>query len=98
MSKKFENTYRPLPTNCTIKESKINGLGLFATEDIPINYEFGITHHWLDEECIRTPLGGFLNHSENPNAFIVDDGDVRTMFSVRKIKKNEEIVVYYKLY
>jgi SET domain-containing protein len=98
MSKKFENTYRPLPTNCTIKESKINGLGLFATEKIPINYNFGITHHWLDEECIRTPLGGFLNHSENPNAFIIDDGDVRTMFSVREIKKDEEILVYYKLY
>ena len=96
--KKFKDSYRPLPSNCTIKESKINGLGLFALEDIPINYEFGPTHHWLGEECIRTPLGGFINHSETPNAFIVDDGDIRTMFSVRKIKKDEEIVVYYKLY
>jgi SET domain-containing protein len=96
--KKFKDTYRPLPPNCTIKPSKINGLGLFALETIPINYNFGVTHHWLDEECIRTPLGGFLNHSENPNAFIVDDGEIRTMFSVREIKKDEEIVVYYKLY
>ncbi len=96
--KKFKDSYKPLPSNCTVKESKINGLGLFAKEDIPINYEFGITHHWLDTECIRTPLGGFINHSETPNAFIVDDGDIRTMYSVRKIKKDEEIVVYYKLY
>ena len=96
--KKFKDSYKPLPSNCTVKESKINGLGLFAKEDIPINYEFGPTHHWLGEECIRTPLGGFINHSEEPNAFIVDDGDIRTMFSVRKIKKDEEIVVYYKLY
>jgi hypothetical protein len=95
---KFKDTYRPLTDNLTIKESKINGLGLFATKDIPINYNFGITHHWLDEECIRTPLGGFVNHSENPNAFIVDDGEIRTMYSVRAIKKDEEILVYYKLY
>ena len=93
-------TYRPLPDNCTIKESNIEGIGLFATEDIPINFNFGITHHWLDNqfrEAIRTPLGGFINHSINPNCFIVDDRKVRTLYSVRKINKGEEIVVYYKL-
>ena len=29
--------YNPLPKNLTIKKSKINGLGIFATEDIKSN-------------------------------------------------------------
>ena len=37
-------TYKPLPKNLTIKQSKIHGLGLFATEDIKKQHEFGISH------------------------------------------------------
>ena len=37
-------TYRPLPDNLTIKNSKIEGLGLFATKDIKKDHIFGITH------------------------------------------------------
>ena len=96
--KKFENSYKPLTDNLTIKESKVNGLGLFAKEDIPINYEFGITHHWLGEECIRTPLGGFINHSDNPNCIIKEGLTQRTLYSIRKISEGEEILVQYTLY
>ena len=31
--------YKPLPDSLTIKDSKIEGLGLFATEDISENIE-----------------------------------------------------------
>ena len=62
--------YRPLPKCLTIKKSPIEGLGLYATEDIKANTFLGITHI-LDENFennyIRTPLGGFYNHSNNPN-------------------------------
>ena len=62
--------YRPLPKCLTIKKSPIEGLGLYATEDIKTNTFLGITHI-LDENFennyIRTPLGGFYNHSNNPN-------------------------------
>ena len=62
--------YRPLPQCLTIKKSPIEGLGLYATEDINANTFLGITHI-LDENFennyIRTPLGGFYNHSNNPN-------------------------------
>ena len=62
--------YRPLPDILTIKKSSIEGLGLYAQEDIKTNTYLGITHI-LDErfenKYIRTPLGGFYNHSNEPN-------------------------------
>jgi SET domain-containing protein len=62
--------YRPLPNCLTIKKSPIEGLGLYAMHNIKANTFLGITHI-LDENFennyIRTPLGGFYNHSNNPN-------------------------------
>ena len=62
--------YKPLPNSLTIKKSPIEGLGLYATEDIKANSFIGLTHI-LDKDFengyIRTPLGGFYNHSNNPN-------------------------------
>ena len=62
--------YKPLPDYITIKESPINGLGLFATEKIKAHSLIGVTHHPRKESedgYIRTPLGGFGNHSDDPN-------------------------------
>ena len=36
--------YKPLPKVVTIKESSIEGLGLFAPEDIPVNTLIGRIH------------------------------------------------------
>ena len=62
--------YRPLPKNLTIKDSKIDGLGLFSKTKIKKNSFLGISHVKDDDfqdMYIRTPLGGFYNHSKNPN-------------------------------
>ena len=62
--------YRPLPKELTIKNSLIEGLGLFATQDIKKNSFIGITHirdEQFENKYIRTPLGGFYNHSNEPN-------------------------------
>ena len=62
--------YKPLPKTLTIKNSPIEGLGLFATEDIKKNSFIGITHirdEQFENKYIRTPLGGFYNHSNEPN-------------------------------
>ena len=62
--------YRPLPEILTIKKSPIEGLGLYALKDIKANTYLGITHildERFDNKYIRTPLGGFYNHSNNPN-------------------------------
>ena len=62
--------YRPLPDGLTIKKSPIEGLGLYAAKDIQSNVFIGLTHI-LDERFennyVRTPLGGFYNHSDKPN-------------------------------
>ena len=57
--------YNPLPDYITIKESAIQGLGLFATEKIKANSLIGVIHHpqkkvktdifvllWVDLEII----------------------------------------------
>ncbi len=40
-------TYRPLPEELTIKESKIEGLGLFAKEFIPRETMLGVSHSFI---------------------------------------------------
>ena len=51
--------YRPLPDELTIKNSKIEGLGLFATVKIKKIF-IGLTHirdELFEGKYIRTPLG-----------------------------------------
>lgn len=103
-----KDTYRPLPDCLTIKESSIDGLGVFATKNIDKDVALGITHHYIDagfkDELIRTPLAGFLNHSNNPNATIeeFENGKGRDhtyknykMITIRPISAGEEITVDY---
>ena len=62
--------YRPLPNELTIKNSPIEGLGLFTNKDIKANTFIGVTHirdEQFENKYIRTPLGGFYNHSNDPN-------------------------------
>ena len=62
--------YKPLPNFLTIKKSPIEGLGLYATTNIKANCFIGLTHVQDDNfenGYIRTPLGGFYNHSNDPN-------------------------------
>ena len=62
--------YKPLPNCLTIKTSPIEGLGLYATGNIKANSFIGLTHIQdkdFENGYIRTPLGGFYNHSNEPN-------------------------------
>ena len=95
-------TYRPLPACVTITNSTIEGLGLFATENIPVGFEFGISHvldKRFENGYIRTPLGGFINHSIDPNCEteVDNDGFVRIK-SVAEINIGDEITLRYNLY
>tara|TARA_R100000365_G_C2668154_1_gene18452 strand:+ start:58 stop:411 length:354 start_codon:yes stop_codon:yes gene_type:complete len=94
--------YRPLPSCVTIKESSIDRLGLFAIEDIEKDYDFGTTHIKVPPilTYIRTPVGGFLNHSKKSNTTIIqlnqwDDYKIFNLISIRKINKGEEILLNY---
>ena len=95
--------YKPLPDSLTIKESDIQGLGVFAIKDIANDVDLGLTHIEVDDEVIRTPLGGFINHSDEPNCIKVKetvsvDGDRYTLYTLRDIKVGEEITLRYTLY
>tara|TARA_B100000965_G_C19246156_1_gene606600 strand:- start:205 stop:645 length:441 start_codon:yes stop_codon:yes gene_type:complete len=104
--------YRPLPDGLTIKNSPIEGLGLFATKDIKKNSFIGITHvrdEQFENKYIRTPIGGFYNHSNDPTVIrMVSDvlpklkfGDfVDTNINTRKLKdgKNDRENMYYNLH
>ena len=84
------NGYLPLPDCVTIHKSKIHGLGLFATEEIPKGTDLGITHVADDRfkgGLIRLPLGGFINHSNSPNVILVVDKDTNRVKTLRHTKK-----------
>ena len=95
--------YKPLPDIVTIKESSIDGLGLFATVDIPADAWIGLTHIHLirnktGDDWVRLPLGGFYNHSDTPNCISKNRGFYKELFSLHDIKAGEEITVKYDLY
>jgi SET domain-containing protein len=90
--------YKPLPNSVTIKPSKIDGLGLFAIKVIPKNTYFGLTHIAVGNHLIRTPLGGFINHSQKPNCKKIVFEDETHLKAIRKIKKGEELTLKYTLY
>jgi len=102
--------YRPLPPYLTVKQSNIEGLGLFATEKIIKNVCVGMSHitiraisffpRELDKDYIRTPLGGFLNHSTNPNIIKRKNSFDNCLYLVTlcDIEPDEELTTYYTLY
>ena len=70
--------YKALHDDITIKKSSIHGLGVFAIKDIPQDIVLGISHVKDKDNTgryhrgyIRTPLGGFINHSTQPNCIKV---------------------------
>jgi len=91
--------YKPLPDSLTIKESGINGLGLFAKESIGQGTNLGMTHLKIKDEIFRTPLGGFINHSNDANCVKVEfNNDRWHLVTLRNIKEGEELTVSYTFY
>ena len=93
--------YKPLPEEVTIESSPIEGLGLFATCSIQKGHEFGITHfknNSFENGYIRTPLGGFFNHSDNPNCEAYIQNSYIKLRSIKPIMEGEELTAKYWLY
>jgi len=93
--------YTPLPDGVTIADSGIHGLGVFAQRSFSAGHEFGITHvadERFEDGYIRTPLGGFYNHSEDPNCEVVTANSIRKLYSTRTIQAGDEITARYLLY
>ena len=96
------NNYRPLPKELRLGFSDIHDIGLFAKEKIKTNHDFGVCHLKVDNEIIRTPLGGFINHSDTPNCvktmIRVADYKVWRLITIADIKEGEELTLEYTFY
>jgi len=96
--------YKPLPDYLAIGPSDIHGAGIIAKDDIPAEIDLGISHIYDPEfqhNYIRTPLGGFVNHSENPNCELIDKDDdyhYKTIRTIKKVEAGDEITLKYSLY
>ena len=98
--------WRPLPDSITIKDSKIEGLGVFAIQDIEANTDLGISHVYDDrfpDNYIRLSLGAFINHHEMPNckAIVAEShesiGEIKHIRIVaeKDISTGEELTLNY---
>ena len=103
--------YKPLPESLTIKRSGINGLGLFADQKIMQETNLGMCHLKIGDTIFRTPLGGFINHSNTANCIKVElrmtDEDTKghkydykkwNLITFKDIEKGEELTVRYTFY
>ena len=103
--------YKPLPSYVTIKTSKVNGLGLFALENIVLGTNMGMSHLKIGETIFRTPLGGFINHANEANCVKAElrmtNEDIKdnqynykkwNLITIKDIKEGEELTVRYTFY
>ena len=103
--------YKPLPDKVRLGFSDIHDIGLFAKEGIAQGTNLGMTHIMITNNIIRTPLGGFINHSDDANCvkaeirmFNEDDPSKPlnykkwNLITLRNIKKGEELTLKYTFY
>jgi len=95
--------YKPLPKELRLGFSNIHDIGVFAKETIKIGHNLGISHLKIGDELFRTPLGGFINHSEIPNctktnASLKMDYKTWNLITLQDIKEGEELTLKYTFY
>ena len=101
-----ETKYKPLPESVVVRVSPIHGYGLFAIDNIPQGTDLGVSHIFavgFKNNYVRTPLGGFINHSDTPNCYKVQSHEesVLTYYNLhttKDVEKGEELTVTYTLY
>jgi len=103
--------YKPLPESVTIKISGVHGLGLFGDQKIMQGTNLGMSHLKIGDTIFRTPLGGFINHANDPNCIKAElrmtDEDMKghqynykkwNLIAIQDIKEGEELTVRYTFY
>ncbi len=90
--------YKPLPDGLYVSNSDIAGQGLFTNRKLEVGTELGLSHKMIDDNLIRTPLGGFINHSEEPNVQKYQIGNDYFIKVIKDIYAGEEISLKYNWY
>ena len=98
-----KNLYKPLPFGLVVADSSINGQGLFTTRKLVRGTQLGESHYRMDGKLIRTPLGGFINHSNEPNCTksqvrIKPHYDKWNIMVIEDIEEGEELTIKYTMY
>ena len=109
-------TYRPLPNGLYIGVSSIEGQGLYTDRALTKGCQLGESHYRIatndipsvnTEEnksiLIRTPLGGFINHSDKPNCHrsqirVKPGFDKWTITVVEDVSPGDELTLKYTMY
>ena len=107
----MSNNYKPLPHGLFIDESSIGGQGLHTNVKLAEDTNLGMSHVELGKLILRTPLGGFINHSDKPNCVKVKsvtrqrvnplyDHDFTKwdLVTIKDIEAGEELTVQYTFY
>ena len=112
----MSSEYKPLPLGLIIKDSEIEGQGVFTTRDLHVGCELGESHYRINmseatsinqeenkNKFIRTPLGGFINHSEEPNCHrtqirVKPGFDKWNITVIKNITAGEELTLKYTMY
>ena len=89
---------KPLPERLYVSNSDIAGQGLFTNRKLEVGTELGLSHKMIDDNLIRTPLGGFINHSEEPNVQKYQIGNDYFIKVIKDIDVGEEITLKYNWY
>ena len=94
--------YKPLPKGLRIEKSKIQGFGLFTLFFLKQGTNLGTSHIKIKDELIRTPLGGFVNHSDDPNCVktkLHTDNYIKyNLVTIKDIAGGDELTVKYTFY
>ena len=97
-----EKLYNPLPEGLRIAKSKIQGFGLFTLLFLKQGINLGTSHIKIKDELIRTPLGGFVNHSDDPNCVktkLHTDNYIKyNLVTIKDIAGGDELTVKYTFY
>ena len=112
----MSSEYKPLPHGLIIKDSEIEGQGVFTIRDLHVGCELGESHYRINmsevtsinqeenkNKFIRTPLGGFINHSEEPNCHrtqirVKPGFDKWNITVIKNITAGEELTLKYTMY
>ena len=108
---RMNEMYKPLPDNLRLGFSDIHDIGVFAKKGIAQGTNLGMTHIKIEDNIIRTPLGGFLNHSDDANCTKVElrmfneDDPTKplnykkwNLMTLKNIKEGEELTLKYTFY
>ena len=86
-----------------VGKSKIHGNGIFASEDISVGTDVGVSIPMIQDTPVvrtfhRNTFGLLVNDSKDPNAQTVKIGNDWHFVAIKSIAEDEEIVVDYNQY